>query len=58
VSSNKLAAFVVALCIFFANTALAAGAGGYAGGAPVDRHFDPKGKEPSSHTLTSPVIGE
>ena len=29
----------------------AAGAGDYAGGAPSDRHFHPKGKPPSEHTI-------
>ena len=30
---------------------LAAGGGGYSGGASADSHFHPKGKPPSAHTL-------
>jgi alkyl sulfatase BDS1-like metallo-beta-lactamase superfamily hydrolase len=39
------------LSIFVGTGVMAAPAGSYSGGAASDRHFDPKGKPPSEHTL-------
>ena len=53
--SSLLAPIVMVLSFGMAvlpgSTAQAAGGTGYAGGAPSDQHFHPKGKPPSEHTI-------